>query len=109
MAKSTWDSPIDAKGVLRQGRGRGAEDSSIDAKRMPLYVGVLLMIAGFIILALSLYSIVMWALSNASAFGLIGGILLAPVGLLLLVLGSIMLFFGSLNRMYGGKRKRILY
>jgi hypothetical protein len=88
---------------------RDTDDNSIDAKRLPLAAGFLLMLGGFIILALALYSIVMAALAKASAFGLIGGILLAPVGLLLLVLGSIMVFFGSLNRMYGGKRKRILY
>ncbi|MDR0778688.1 MAG: hypothetical protein LBE48_04550 [Methanomassiliicoccaceae archaeon] len=106
MVRSTEDSSIDAKGMFRR---RDPEDSSIDAKKLPLAAGFLLMIAGFLILTFALYSVVMAALGKASAFGLIGGILLMPFGVLLLTVGGIMVFVGSVSRLSGRRNRRLLY
>jgi hypothetical protein len=87
---------------------RNSGNSSIDAKTVPLTAGLLLVFGGLIIAVLGIYSIVMAAIGKASMFGLIGGILLTPVGIMMLVIGSIVLFFSTLRRMSGGKG-RILY
>jgi uncharacterized membrane protein len=68
-----------------------------------------MMFGGLAIAAYGLYCIVMSILGKASAFGLIGGILLLPVGMLLLIVGSIMVFFGTARKLMGRKNKRMMY
>jgi len=99
----------------------GDERSSIDAKgsssAASVIAGAVLMVAGMLIGAFGIWCIVEFALGYTSFMGLIGGMLIMPVGVLLMAIGGALLFFGTLGRFFGKKtdrdwdrkRKRILY
>ncbi|MCL2712645.1 MAG: hypothetical protein FWD37_05185 [Methanomassiliicoccaceae archaeon] len=83
----------------------------MDAKRVPsaLMIGVLLMILGSLIIAFGIYSIVLFAIGDASVFGLVGGIVIIPLGMLILFIGGALAFFGSIGRLLDRDNRRILY
>ncbi|MCL2143099.1 MAG: hypothetical protein FWH44_02425 [Methanomassiliicoccaceae archaeon] len=85
--------------------------SPIDAKRLPaaFAIGIILVILGVIVVLFAIYSIVAWAVGAYSALGIVGGLLVMPVGILLLVIGGIMASLDIFMRVFGKKNKRLLY
>jgi len=87
------------------------EKGPIDAKRLPapFIIGAVLMILGMFVILFAVSSIVIWAIGGYSALGLIGGLLIMPIGILLLIIGGIIASVGVFERIFGKKNRRILY
>ena len=87
------------------------ESDSIDAKRSPgpLLIGLMMLIAGVIITIYGVYSVVASLIGEMHAFGLIGGLLITPLGVLLMIIGGLLFLFGSFGVLFGRKNRRILY
>jgi len=91
---------------------RESEGTPIDAKRLPgvILIGVLLMAAGMIVFFYGMYSIVKSAIAGATAFELMGGLLIMPIGVLLMAVGGMLLFAGTMRKLADRKyRRRMLY
>ena len=87
-------------------------DTPIDAKRFPaaVPVGIILMVLGMLIASYSLYSIIISVVGDEiHAFGLIGGLMIAPVGLLLMAVGGVLLFFGITGKLFSRNKGGLLY
>jgi len=87
------------------------ESGSIDAKRTPvtLLIGLMLLIVGILITAYGMYSIVASLIGEIHAFGLIGGLLITPIGVLLMVIGGLLFLFGSFGVLFGRRYRRTVY
>ena len=90
---------------------QSAGNSPIDAKRMPaaIAVGAILLILGIIVTAWGLYSIVSAAMDGLDGFGLVGGLLITPLGILLSLVGGALIVFGIAGKLFGGRYRRIMY
>ena len=86
-------------------------DSPIDAKRTPvtLLMGFVLLMVGILITAYGMYSIVASLIGEIHAFGLIGGLLITPIGILLIIVGGLLFLFGSFGVLFGKRYRRIAY
>jgi len=84
----------------------------MDAKRFPaaIPVGIILMFLGLLVSSYGVYSIIMSVVGDEiHAFGLIGGMMIAPLGLLLMAIGGVLIFFGITGKLFGRNKGGLLY
>ena len=87
------------------------ESSPIDAKRLPasFAIGIILVILGVFVILFAIYSIVAWAVGAYSSLGIVGGLLIMPIGILLIVIGGLLASMGIFVKLFGRGNKRLLY
>ena len=73
---------------------------------VPLLIGAVLMIAGIIVLFYGIYSIVAAVIGDIHAFGLIGGLLIIPLGILLMAVGGVLIYAGTFGRIFFWRKSR---